>query len=329
MADKAYLAVNVRIGFPEFRNRKAFAFKTVNSFTVNSSWKNLTDTAEFIVAKQLCFADQKRVFDLVKTGDPFYIEAGYNGNFNREFTGYISEVLDDLPVMFKGEDNMYVLKRTPVNKSYKSVSLKKLLTDIVPSQFKVNAPDGIELGTLFYSEKNNDNVASVLQELKDWGFYSFFKEDTLVCVKVHSKEDITVKYSYTKNMLPNNDLKYRRKDDIRVKVTLISKLNTGKELRVVVGDKDGVNQQLYITNNSDTNSLNTIANNALETFKIDGYQGSFESFGIPYVQHGYTATIKNTDNPDKEGNYYVDGLVVRLNDRGAFRRQIYLGRRAE
>ena len=48
-----YLATNVEILFPENRGRKAIKFKSVSSFKIESSWANLTDTAEIIVAKIL------------------------------------------------------------------------------------------------------------------------------------------------------------------------------------------------------------------------------------------------------------------------------------
>jgi hypothetical protein len=327
-SNQAYLATNYRVGFLENRGRKAFSFRSLNSFKVESSWRNLTDKAEFIVAKQLCFADQKKVFDYVKVGDPFFIEAGYNGEFNRYFTGFITEIQDDLPVLFKGEDNMYILKRTPVNHSSNGIMLTDLLKKIIPSRFKIVAPAGIKLGKLLYQARTFDTAASVLQDLKKWGLYSFFRGDTLTCVSVHSISDRRVKYTFYKNVLPGNDLRYRKKDDIRVKVTMKSYISGGKVLKVVVGDKDGINQELADFDNTDVASLTKLAENELARFKVDGLTGSITGFGIPFVQHGDTVELKHPQNSDKTGNYYADGVTTTGDDRGAIRNIVTLGRRA-
>ncbi len=326
-ANHAYLATDVNIGFPAYRGRKAMAFRTCSTFRIESSWKVLTDTCEFVVAKQLCFADRQRVFDLLQPGDPVFIEAGYNGKLNREFTGFISEVLDDLPVVFKCEDNMYQLKRTPVNKSYKSVTLKQLLLDIVPAKYKIDAAD-VQLGALLYQKQT---VAHVLTELKDkYGLYSYFVGDTLVSGKIYTDNPNkqVVKYTFFKNILPGNTLRYRRKTDIRLKVTMTSHLKSGKKKKVTVGDDDGEEQKLICSNVENEAELRKLAQKELDRLKIDGWKGYFIGFGIPFVQHGYTATIKNLENPDKEGNYYVDAVTTTLDDQGAIRRTIKPGPKA-
>jgi hypothetical protein len=321
-SNSAYLAVNVRVGFPENRGRAAFAFTSVSTFKVESSWKVLTDTAEFVVSKQLCFADQKRVFDLVKSGDPVYLEAGYNGEYNREFTGFISEVQDDLPVLFKCEDNMYTLKRTPVNKSYKGVKLQTLLNDIVPSNYKIDCAD-VVLGDLLYQ---NYTVSQVLTELKDnYGIYSYFVGETLVSGKIYRDNTRQVKYTFTKNILPGNDLKYRRKEDIRIKVTMTSHLKNGKKKKKTYGESDGEEQKLICAGVEDEAQLLELAKKEYNRLKINGWKGGFRGFGLPFIQHGDTIVLTNLENPDKNGNYYCDGVTTSLDDHGALRRDLQPG----
>lgn len=324
----AYLAVNVRIGFPEFQGekrtapRKGFAFKTVNSFKVETSWKVLTNTAKFIVAKQLCFSDNKRVLELVKTGDPVYIEAGYNGTFNRYFQGFISEVLDDLPVVFNCEDNMYILKRTSVSKAYKSVKLEKLLKDILPSQFKIDAID-VELGSLLYVKKT---VAEILTELKDnFGIYSYFVGDTLVSGKIYLDNSRKVKFTFHKNIIPGNDLVYRRKTDTRILVTMTSHLPNGKKIKASYGEADGEEQKLVCYAVESQKDVEALAKKEYDRLKIDGYKGQFSSFGIPFVQHGDTLVLTNPENTDKNGNFYADAVTYELDDNAALRQIVKPG----
>lgn len=321
-----YLAVNIEVSFPENRGRAAKVLKSASSFKVDSSWQNLTDTAEIVLAKALYFEQEKRVFELLKAGDPVIIKGGYNGEYQEEFKGFISEVLDDLPVMIKCEDNMYVLKRTKCHCSYKNVKLEKLLKDIVPSNFKIDAAD-MEIGSVLFKDFT---VSQALQELKDkMGIYSYFVGDTLVSGKIYQDNPETdkVKYVFGLNII-QNDLKYRRKEDIRLKVTMTSFQSNGTKLKATVGDDDGQEQRLVCTNVTSETDLKARAQKELDRLKIDGYQGTLTGFGIPFVRHGFTAEIVNYENPDKDGNYYVDGVTTIVSNNGAYRRTLKIGPRA-
>lgn len=319
-----YLATNVEIVFPENRGRKAIKFKSVSSFKIESSWANLTDTAEIVVAKKLYFDTQGKVFELIKTGDPIEIRGGYNGIFYDEFKGFVSEILDDMPVMIKCEDNMYVLKRTSVNKSYSSVSLKNLLTDIVPKQFIVDAID-VNIGKWLFKDAT---VAQVLQELKDkMNLYCYFKGNVLIGGKVHESnpENTTVNFETTKNIIRNN-LKYRKKEDVKIKVKMYSSNVTSTE-SVEVGEDDGEVQKLYCSQNTKL-GMTKIAQLTYDKLKIDGYKGTLTGFGIPFVKHGFDAKIINKEYPEKEGKYYVDAVTTTFSNQGAYRREITLGKKA-
>jgi phage protein D len=197
---------------------------------------------------------------------------------------------------------------------------------IVPSQFKINAAD-MELGTVFFKDFT---VAQALQLLKDeQGIYSYFVGDTLVSGKIYQDNPETekVKFVFGKNII-QNDLKYRRKDDMRLKVTMTSFLAKGKKLKVTVGDADGQDQKLVCTNVSTEVELKKRAQKELDRLKIDGLSGTLTSFGIPLVKHGYTAEIVNYENPDLNGFYYIDAVTTSVNNSGAYRRVSKLGPRA-
>ena len=328
-----YLATNVHITFPEFKGkkrtspRKEIVFKSVSTFKIDKTWQSLTDTCEFVIAKKLFKKEGTgSIVDLIQTGDKFYLQAGYNGNYYREFTGYISEILDELPVTFKCEDNMYILKRTPVNKSFKGVKLITLLKAIVPQQFKIDCAD-VTLGDFLFK---NFTVAKVLTELKDnYGLYSYFVDDTLVVGKIYldNPNYQVVKYVFDRNVI-SNDLKYRNKNDYQIKVTMTSHLSNGKKLRETVGDAEGVEQKLVCTNVKDRAEIRKLAQKELDRLRFDGYRGSLTGFGIPFVQHGFTVQLINKQNPDKDGNYYVDGVTLTLDNKGALRRTSKIGKRA-
>lgn len=323
-----YLAVTVEIIFPECRDRNAFKTRTVNSFRIESSWRNLTDTAEIVFSKTAAYGNENiKKFSLstaLKVGDPIIIKGGYNQTLFNEFTGFVSEISDDLNFVIKCEDNMYSLKRIPVNKSYASVTLEKLLRDIVPIEFEVEAMD-VELGSLYFS---NTTVSQVLVQLKeDFGLYAYFDEKKLVSGKIYTDNTQRVKYKFSKNII-ENDLRFQFKNDVKLKVTMTSHLSNGKKIKVTVGDTDGEEQNLVCSNVSNKSQIEKLAQSALSRLKVDGYKGSLTTLGFPFVRHGYTAEIKNDLSPAKNGAYYVDAVTTSLSDMGAYRRVVSIGKKA-
>lgn len=320
-----YLAVNVEIEFPASRGRQALLLRSCSSFKVESSWMELTDRAEVVLAKRI-YLEDKKLFEFLKSGDTIIIRGGYNGEYHEEFRGYITEVHDDLPVMIKCEDNMYVLKRSKCHISLKETTLAGFLKQIVPGQFKIDAAD-MNIGSIY---QPNKTVSEVLLWLKDEkGIYSYFVGDTLISGKYYedNKDSEKVKYEFTKNII-ENDLKYRRKDDLKIKVKAIGSLTNGVKIVEEVGDDGGQVVQLNFTRVSDKSDLKKQAQKELDRLKIDGYQGGLVSFGIPMVKHGYVAEIINHDNADRNGNYYVEAVTTTLSNNGAYRRQVKIGKKA-
>lgn len=319
-----YLVMVCEILFPKNERRGNILFRNVNAVSIDSSWKNLTDKAEISIPRRFKWAD-KEVKELIRKGDQVIIKLGYDGNLNDEFTGYVVDLEAGIPVKIYCEDNMYLLKKIPANKSYGVVKLKKILSDILPEWVKVEAIDA-ELGS-FIIEKST--VAKALEKLKEsFGLNSYFRGNTLFCGKVYEDIDkIEVKYHFQRNIV-SHDLKYRTKDDLRIKVTAISYLNTGKKLEITLGDDDGEERTLpYYDNITDIESLKAIAQRDMEQFKVDGYKGGLVSFGIPFVKHGYIANLVDDEYPERSGKYYIESVKTEFSPSG-FRRNIEPGKRA-
>jgi hypothetical protein len=325
----SHFAVVVRLTFPEYKGRKAFVLKSVNSFRVENSWEALTDTAEIVIAKKLSFEDKGKVFELIKTGCPILLEGGYDGEYKEEFRGYVAKVLDDMPVVLKCEDNMYVLKRTAVHFSKSKITLKELLKEIVPAQFEIDCAD-VDLGSVLFRKTT---VSQVLQKLKDdYGLYSYFVGNTLVSGKVYTNNvrNQVVNYSMfgvRKNII-DNTLKYRNKEDYDIRVTMNSHMSYGTKKSVTVGDEGGQEITLICSNISDVATIKALATQEYERLKVDGYEGSLITFARPFIKQGDTAVLENKEYPEKGGGYYADAVTTTLTDMGAYHRNVQLGRRA-
>ena len=165
-----------------------------------------------------------------------------------------------------------------------------------------------------------------------------------------------VAYGFQQNITDNGqNLLYQRNDDIRLGIKAYSvgkyELNAtnsaggtttkSQRLEVVVGDKDGDLRTQYFfpsTNTSpslDLAALTTLATQRLNKLKYEGWRGSFESFGLPYVQHGMCVSINDSVASgnlvfgnqnltlERGGVYMVKGTEVRFGMNG-FRRKIDL-----
>ena len=327
-----HLVVNVEIIFPaitrETESRKEIKIRSVNSFSVNSSWRNLTDTAEVVIAKKLYVEQKKKLFDLLKTGDTIIIRGGYGGQYNEEFRGFITYIEDDMPVRLICEDTMYRLKRVPVKLSKSNITLKQLLTEIVPKEYTIDAMD-IGLGKVFFDKVT---VAQVLNLLKDnFGIYSYFIGDTLVSGKIYSDNPQKDKVKYVlegpgKNTI-KNDLKHRKAEDRKLKIVMRHLKSDGSVTEVEIGDKEGQVNQLYC-GESDKIKMRALAKKELDRLKFDGYEGGVTTFAIPFAKHGFTTVLVDKLNEQKSGSYYIDEVTTTLNDMGAYHRVIKLGPKA-
>lgn len=317
-----YLVMVCEILFPKNERRGQILFRNVNAVSIDSSWKNLTDKAEISLPRRFKWAD-KEVKDLIQKGDQVIIKLGYDGTLVEEFSGYVTDLEAGIPVKIYCEDNMYQLKKTPVNKSYGSVKLEALLKDIVPAWVKLDVVD-VDLGA-FKIEKST--VAKVLEKLKEsYGLYSYFRGDTLYCGKVYQDvEKLEVKYHFQRNIV-SHDLKYKKKEDLRLKVTATSYLNNGKKNEITLGDEDGEERTLSYYGIS-TESLKILAQQDLDKLKVDGYKGNFITFGFPPVKHGYIANLVDDEYPERAGKHYIDSVKSDFSSSG-FRRTIEPGPRA-
>ena len=169
--------------------RTGMVLRNINSVHIESGWKRLTDTAELTLPRKAIFKENgKKDFKIsevkqyFKIGDPVMIELGYDGKYQKEFEGYITHVSADIPIKIKLEDEMYQLKKLPVNISLQNTNLQTLLEKIIPG-YEIDALE-VELGALKFAKTT---VAKVLEYLKDeYSLYSYMEGKKLICGKIYA-----------------------------------------------------------------------------------------------------------------------------------------------
>jgi hypothetical protein len=330
------LALVARIFFPEAARaggppRPAFEVRRVVSVKTSSSWRNLTGLATVQVAGRWLFQQQQvAIREWLRRGDRIEIELGYNYTLVQEFVGYVTDVKPGVPVTISCEDEMYHLKRYSVKVSYAGVRLPKLLADICPPGTKIDALD-TDLGA--FKAGNGATVAKVLEKLKEmYGFVSYFRAGVLYCGKVYQESSTaqSVPFNFLKGGLGavlEDQLEYRRAEDLHVIVEATSHQLKGKDLKVSVGDVtelDAERRTLQYFNLDSEADLKARAQRDVDKLKVEGYKGSFSTYGLPSVQHGGVASLSNSNYPERDGHFFIDS-VEKSFERGGYRQEITLG----
>jgi hypothetical protein len=304
-----------------------------------SSWRNLTDTCTLTLPRSLQLRGND-VLQYIKTGDKVTVRLAYstdgvaeNAQWQREFTGYLAKPSpsdgDSPALVLECEDEMWRLKQVTFSKSYRNIGLKALIDDMI-----ARVPGGVQLGRIVDIPLGKQVVdraspAQVLKSLQDdFRIYSYFREGKLYAGYAYEPEDSTaqtVKYHFQKNVVSPGNLKFRRKDDIKIKVQAVSHFLNGTKLTAEVGDADGEQRSLTYFELS-MPELKRQAEKELDLLRIDGYEGSFTAFGRPYIRHGWRAQLQDDNYPERKGTYLVDGVDTDFGVNG-FRRMVQLGKR--
>jgi len=320
------MVMTARITFPSVRDRQDLVIRKIIEVSIESSWKELTDRAEITLPRNVKDFDKRKVKDVFRRGDPVTIELGYNEKFFEEFRGYIVQVSAGIPIIIRCEDEMWKLKQIPVNYSNPNVTLKKLLEDIVKGAVKVDA-DEVKLGSVRLKETT---VAAVLDKLKqDWNFSSYMQPATnpavLVCGKIYSDNTgmPSVNFHLERNIAENN-LSYRSKEEVILKINATSILVNGKRLKFDFGEKGGDVMNLKYHNITTKAELEKKVKADYDKAWRDKMEGSITAFGTPRVHHGWKVDLTSDIYEDRNGTFYVDG-VTRKFSRDGYRQKINIG----
>lgn len=351
---------------------KKFTFNFVNQLKIVSSWANLTDTAELVFPKNIYFVDeggkkvnwqgQNTIGDtlnpLLLRGDKITISLGYiytdkldnqAVQMNEEFKGYITKVVNRIPIKITCEDNMYLLKQVLIpNKvfSSKTYTLQKMIAEmleLVPGKPFTNVSTTVTNNfqtNIGEFRTQGETIAKVLERLrKDYHVESYFRGNELRCSGfVYYPNDLRKHiFKFQENIITDN-LEYRRKDDIRIGATVISineedqqqyneygyVTKKQKRLESFVGDRNGeLIKTLHFLNVKTKAELERLGQEQLNRQYYEGFFGTFTTFGLPSVRHGDAAVFIDPLPPnEREGTYLIKQVEKSMNVNEGFKQTI-------
>jgi hypothetical protein len=313
------LGCNITIG--------KFTIDYVEQVEIISTWENLTDTCTISFPRKLkWFGEENQYSNLITSGsnslfrrqDDVVVNLGYDGVLKERFSGQLLRIHTKRPIQFGCEDAMFKLKQKIVpsysKKASDGLTLKKLLTDILPSDIKFTCLDL----TLTDFRIDRATVAEVLDYLKkSFGLSSFFQDGVLSVGFAYNPEiaangPIPV-FDFQENIIDGNDLDYIRADDVLISIHAVSITSSRSPVTKIerdYGDPGGETRTLYFYNVSEV-ELAKLANEQLTKLTYEGFRGSFTTFLEPMVKHGQAIHILDRIIPDRSGTYLVRKVVTR------------------
>lgn len=343
---------------------KVLRLSFATDYEITSTWKNFTSGGTITIPKNLYYKSESGEVlplsgrnvniggftdsPLFLRGDKITITSGYryvSGGQNIKeqptiFEGYITKVKAKMPIELTVEDNMYLLKQTPLAPKTFSVSdgLEAILAYILTGTgFTYNALTKTTFGEFTVQNETPAQVLMRLQKLMNLNAY--FRGSELRCgVLTYIPSDMVENvFDFNQNII-DDDLDYQRKDDIKLSAVayntiteltgaatqdgnpktrkkkisvLVELLPTGGYKKTVITSgyapaaTEGERRTFFFTGAQTTDELAELAFEQLKKYLYTGFKGSFTTFGIPFVKHGDNVRFKDRYLPERVGTYKV------------------------
>lgn len=301
-----FLQCKIRIGRATLRS--------AHSVEIESSWRELTDTAVVKLPRNLSYAG-KNIREYVSEGDPVKIELGFNNWLATEFEGYVREVRHSVPLEIHCEDEAYMLKRGALTKTFQNASLAGVLGFVAPG-YQTVAND-VRLGKVVIDKSTPAQVLGVLRET--FRIYSFFKGKKLYAGFPYAETFNRHVYDFQRNV-KKSGLAYRDGRQNPIQVRAIANIGTGKKtIEYVPAEKPGgaevrtLNYGKLSDNEGERRALlRRFAGAKLDGMNREGYKGDITGFGVPATRHGDIVELRDGRFKERRGRYYIDRVKTRF-----------------
>jgi hypothetical protein len=298
------------------------------TISIEASWQEFTQKCEIVVGRKLSFEGKEIAFGdgaILKRGQAVRVYGWYDSPDTGDqsddliFKGVIADIIPDTPIKILCQDEMWILKQSSVNGTYRNITLNALLQDILPK----NADGTLRIpfvntvnATFGKIRVPNKTVMDVLKYLKKLGIFSYFVDGVLYSGAAYIPEILqnegSKKITHTirvQNQVIESDMIYRNAEDIRIKIQAYNINDDNTRFEIEVGDADGEIRRLPFYNRTRAD-LEEAAQRELERYKINGWVGSFTTFLKPRVKHGDEIKLVDDNVPDRNGTYLVSRVVT-------------------
>jgi len=302
-----------------------------NSIEIKKSVHQIVQTAKVLIPLSMVMQNNQvveriKITDKIKEGDKITISFGYNGFNKVEFIGYIKRINQKQPLELECEDEMYLLRRVKMKKSFKKNDIREVLQyvmDETHKQFGIGFKlyDNIPKITVTNLLINGGNGIEVLQELFDkyltTTYLTTYKGDKILYAGLtYGLKKARVKHVLTRNTINIDSLKYQQAADMAYKCEVTNFRDDGTVRKVTFGDKNGQELKVYAMHTKTDKELEHVAMAEIAKFQNTSYKGSFTTFPFPYCEPGDISDMTDPQFADRKGSYYIGTVTTTFNGSG-------------
>ena len=306
-----------------------YRLRMVDQVKVRHSVEQLSDTATITLPAMVegkALQVEGKLRDYPSENVPVVIRLGYDGRLETEFEGFLKTVATDGGnLTLECEDAIYLFEGKVDDVELTEISMQALLEKVVrqidPSYRVETEFDFTWKKFTFYHATARDVLKKVQDETKA---NIYLKGKTLYVRPQYAQaSDKTVVFDFSRNIESSN-LKYRKKEDKKVEVTVELTDANGEKTEVKYGAGGGKSIK-HVGHGVSEAEAKKIAENEYNLWCYDGYEGSFTGWLVPYVEPGDAVRLRDADYKEKEGVYYVTGTEISFSKEGG-KRTVSLGR---
>ncbi len=329
------LVCNITVNPLKSDSSTTINFKSVNNIEIDYDLDKIGSSAKIKIpsSARLVFYDKTKMpvstntASQFKRGDKISISLGYNSELIEEFTGFIYRLDLGTPLVIECEGYEFQLRRACDTKTWRSTTLKDILSYLVEGTDIDLSVDIPELNISSYVIPKNINRLEALRRLKEnFGLTVVFYNNILYAGLDYTSELGDVIYKIGVNTLKDNELKYQYADDVKIRLTAIEIEKNNSRIKVEIGDSDGeLRTHFFYDKFHHKSDLEKIAKKLLLDYKYDGYTGKLTTFLKPFAMPGMVAIISDPDYKERAGRFEIRSVKTTFGTGGG-RRSVELGK---
>jgi len=324
---------------------KTFNLLMIVDCEIQENVENLSDVAT-ITLPETMLNQVLQVKDKIGRGSEVVIKFGYNGQLKTEFTGFVRDITTDGSLKIECEDALFLFRKKipdwavqPPKKKAKNkkddgstpppaepekpavlTSVKKIAEYVcknIDPGYKVVCDFDIMYEKFIIHQATGYDVLQKLQEeTKANIYFNTEKKELHIRAPFIEKNGYAI-YCMQRN-IEKSSLEYKKAIDRKFELTIESIQKDGTVKTERIGTPGGDSKTIRI-GSLDAKSLKIRAHNEFQQYARDTYEGTFDTWLIPFCKPTYSAKIVDFDYPEKNGIYYIKAVSTKISDQGGIR----------
>ena len=298
---------------------KTFKLLMLLECEIEKNVENLADVA-VITLPETVLNQALKVKDKIGRGSEVTIKTGYNGDLKTEFIGFVRDITTDGSLKIHCEDALFLFRRGIKDKMFKTTSVKQI-ADYVCSEigegYKVICDYDLNYEKFVIHQATGYDVLQKLQEETKANVYFNTEKKELHIHPPFTEKGGYVIYCMQKN-IEKSSLEYKKAIDRKLEVTVESIQKNGTVKTAKSGNTGGDTVTLKVGQMSEADAKKIAEAEVLKR-SYDMYEGSFDTWLIPYCEPTYSAKIVDFDYSEQSAIYYVKATKVNISSSGGVR----------